>query len=144
MYSDPEMTPPALIHNIEHNKVLHENVILLSIQWPEIPYVPHEERVNVRKLEKGFYQVILNYGFMEYPNVPRVLTQLCDMNGIDINMNNVSYFLGRERVLPSDRPGMARWREVLFAFMSRNARNATDFFRLPPDRVVEVGAEVEI
>ena len=143
MYSDPNVTPPALLHNLKHNKVLHEQVVLLSVETAEIPRVPREERMEVHKLENGFYRVILRYGFMEDPNVPRELAR-ARRHGLTFKPAEVTYFLGRERVLASQKPGMAIWRENLFAFMSRNARNATDFFRLPPDRVVELGAQVEL
>jgi len=143
MYSDPEATPPALLHNLKHNKVLHERVILLSVMTEEIPHVARADRINVHKLENGFSRVILHYGFMETPNVPRDLP-LARHAGLPIKMKEVSYFLGRERLFASKQPGMAIWRERLFAFMSRNARPATDFFRLPPDRVVELGAQIEL
>lgn len=143
MYSDPEATPPALLHNLKHNKVLHEKVILLSVMTEEIPHVSRADRIEVHKLENGFSRVILHYGFMETPNVPRDLP-LARHKGLSIKMKEVSYFLGRERLFASKRPGMALWREQLFAIMSRNARPATDFFRLPPDRVVELGAQIEL
>jgi KUP system potassium uptake protein len=143
MYSDPEATPPALIHNLKHNKVLHEKVILLSVITEEIPHVPRDERVELHKLENGFSRVILHYGFMETPNVPRDLA-LARHVGLTLKMKEVSYFLGRERLFASKQPGMAIWRERLFAVMSRNARPATDFFRLPPDRVVELGTQIEL
>ncbi|MEZ4869964.1 MAG: potassium transporter Kup [Caldilineaceae bacterium] len=143
MYSDPSGTPPALLHNLKHNKVLHEQVILLSVEVQEIPRVPRQERMEVHKLENGFYRIILHYGFMEDPNVPRDLAR-ARRHGIDMKPSEVSYFLGRERLLTAKHPDMPVWRENLFAVMSRNARNATDFFRLPPDRVVELGAQVEL
>lgn len=143
MYSDPSGTPPALLHNLKHNKVLHEQVILLSVEMEEIPRVARKERIEVQHLENGFYRVVLHYGFLEDPNVPRDLGRV-RRHGIDLHSAEVSYFLGRERLLASKTPGMAIWRENLFALMSRNARNATDFFRLPPDRVVELGAQVEL
>ncbi len=143
MYSDPQATPPALLQNLKHNCVLHEEVVLLSVLVEEIPHIPQGRRIEVQHLQDGFYQVLLHYGFVENPNVPRDLA-LAREHGLEIDPEAVTYFLGREQVLPSNRPGMARWRERLFALMSRNARNATDFFRLPPDRVVELGAQVEI
>lgn len=143
MYSDPEGTPPALLHNLEHNKVLHEAVVLLSVQTEDIPHVPARRRVQFKKLENGFYRVILCYGFMQTPNVPRDLA-LLPKTALAFNPQKASYFLGRERLLASKRPGMALWRERLFAIMSRNSRPATDFYRLPLDRVVELGAQVEL
>jgi KUP system potassium uptake protein len=143
MYSNPECTPPALLQNLEHNKVLHDQVILLSVKTNEVPYVPTSERAVVDKLENGFYRVVLCYGFMEDPDVPRDLA-LAKQAGLPVDLERASYFLGRERLLPTMRPGMALWREHLFALMSRNARDAADFFRLPPDQVVEIGVRMEL
>jgi KUP system potassium uptake protein len=131
------------LQNLRHNHALHKEIILLSVMVEEIPHIPQGRRIEVQHLQDGFYQVLLHYGFMEDPNVPRDLV-LAQEHGLAVDPEDVTYFLGRERVLPSNRPGMARWREHLFALMSRNARNATDFFRLPPDKVVEMGAQVEI
>jgi KUP system potassium uptake protein len=143
MSGDPYAIPPALSHNLAHNRVLHEKVIFLSVIVKDKPRVPLVDRVEVEPIQQGFYRVILNYGFMDHFNVPRDLL-LTRLKGLEINPKEVSYFLGRERVLASDKPGMALWREQLFIVMTRNSRNATDFFRLPPDRVVELGAQVEI
>lgn len=143
MYSDPTSTPPALVHNLKHNKVLHERVVLLSVETMEIPRVSNKERIEVTKLENGFFRVVLHYGFMEDPNVPRDLMR-ARKQGLELKASEVTYFLGRERLIASKKPGMAIWRENLFATMTRNARAATDFFRLPPDRVVELGSQVEI
>lgn len=143
MYSDPAATPPALLHNLKHNKVLHERVLLLSVESLDTPHVPESERIDVQALGHGLYRIVLRYGFMEDPDVPRDLT-LTAKFGLEVNPRQVSYFLGRERVIASKRPGMAIWREKLFGVMNRNARNATDFFRLPPNQVVEVGAQVEM
>jgi KUP system potassium uptake protein len=143
MSGDPNTIPPALSHNIEHNRVIHQEVIFLSVVVKDEPRVPLTERVEVHPLAHDFYRVILNYGFMDQFHVPRDLA-LARAQGLEIDMNEVSYFLGRERILASNKPGMALWREQLFILMSRNSRNATDFFRLPPERVVELGAQVEI
>lgn len=143
MYSNPRGTPPALLHNFSHNKVLHKQVIFLSIQTEEIPRVRLADRIQVQTLGNSFYRVTLHYGFRQSPNVPRDLL-LVSQHGIDLDPTQASYFLGRERLLASAAPGMAIWREKLFALMSRNARNATDFYRLPPDRVVELGAQIEL
>jgi KUP system potassium uptake protein len=143
MYGNPRGTPPALLHNLLHNKVLHEKVVLLSVTTEEVLYVDRKQRVEVHKGVNGFYRVRLHYGFMENPNVPRDLA-LTQQHGLTLNPAEVSYFLGRERLIPSDHPGMALWREHLFGAMSSNARNATDFFQLPTDRVVELGSQVEL
>lgn len=143
MYSDPAGTPPALILNLRHNKVLHEKVILLSVRTEMRPRMRPEQRIEVHDLDKGFYRIILHYGFMEDPNVQRDLALAKD-HGLDLNLQDVSYFLGRERLFATKRPGMAIWREKLFILMSRNALSATDFFNLPPNRVVELGTQIEL
>jgi KUP system potassium uptake protein len=143
MSSEPERIPPALLHNLEHNKVLHETVIFLSVIVEDIPRVPAPERIEVRNLGERFYRINLYYGFMDQINLPRALT-LARLEGLPIDADDVSYFLGRVHVLSTKRQGMSLWRENLFALLSSNSRPATDFFRLPPDRVVELGAQVEL
>ena len=143
MYSNPQATPPALLNNLAHNRVIHERVILLSVRTEEVPFIKPEKRVEVHEMPDHFSQVILHYGFLQSPNVPEGLELACEQ-GLDCDLDGVTYFLGRERLLATERPGMAIWREKLFALMSRNSRNATDFFALPPDRVVELGTQVEL
>lgn len=143
MYSNPDATPPALLRNLKYNKVLHETIIHLSVRIDEIPQVAQADRMECHALEHGFYQVTLHYGFMEDPNVPRDLA-LTQYNGSAIDPQQAIYFLGREQLLPNARSGMPVWRDVLFGLLSRNATNATDFFRLPFHRVVELGARVEL
>ena len=134
--------PVVLLHHLKHNKVLHEEVILLSVQSAEVPDVDDAERVRVEPLGQGFFRVLATYGFMESPNVPEVLARARAF-GIRAVPAETSYILGRERLLPSGTSKMARWRKKLFVFMSRNARSATEFFALPPNRVVELGAQIE-
>jgi KUP system potassium uptake protein len=136
-------TPPALEHNLEHNKVLHERVVLLTVKTRQVPHVGPEERVKVQALGHEFYRVIINYGFMEDPDVPEVLAGMGPPGPV-IDPAEATYFLGRETVIASKHPGMVLWREKLFALMSRNASTATAYFCLPPDRVVEMGSQVEI
>jgi KUP system potassium uptake protein len=143
MFGAPEGTPPALVRNFRHNKVLHERIILLAVLTEEVPNVPVEERMEIQALGAGFYRMSLRYGFMQDPDIPYAL-QLASQYGLDIDLEEATYFLGREHLLATDRPGMAIWRERLFAAMSRNARGATSFFRLPPDRVFEIGMQVEL
>lgn len=143
LYSDPDGTPPALLNNLQHNKALHEDVVLLSVMWDEDPRVPLEKRVRLQTIEHEFHRIWLCYGFMESPHIVRDLA-LIDVPGLDLSPDRVSFFLGREWLLASDHPGMALWREKLFALMTQNSLNATDFFRLPPGRVVELGTQVEI
>jgi KUP system potassium uptake protein len=143
MTGNPEGTPPALLHNLKHNKVLHEQVVLLTIASEDVPHVPPEERVEVEPLQQGFVRVVASYGFLENPNIPDILKR-CREKGLQFQLMGTSFFLGRETLIPSKKPGMAMWREALFAWMSRNARSATAFFRIPPNRVVELGTQVEL
>jgi KUP system potassium uptake protein len=143
MVRTPDITPPSLVHNLAHNKVLHEKVVFLSVLTEEVPYVPQADRVQVKALGKGFYSVVARYGFMQDPNIPFVLQQ-CKAHGLDIVVSGTTFFLGRETLLATERPGMARWRERLFGLMSRNAARATAFFRIPPEQVFEVGVQVEL
>ncbi len=143
MTSTPEGVPPALLHNLKHNKVLHDRVILLTVRVMEYPYFPSEDRFLQEDLGQGFYRVILRYGFMEDPDVPACL-KLLHSCGEEFKMMDTSFFLSRQTLLASERPGMALWREKLFAWMLRNAESAMEFFRLPTNRVVELGSQIEI
>jgi KUP system potassium uptake protein len=157
MTSSNDGVPVVLLHHLKHNKVLHEQVILMSVVTQEVPEINASERVSVEKLEHGFFRVTARYGFMEQPNVPEIL-QWAREAGIKAKTNDTTFYLGRERIIISDgerKPGtrrapddvvlprMARWRKKLFVLMSRNARSATEFFGIPPNRVVELGAQVE-
>ncbi|HVB39221.1 MAG TPA: potassium transporter Kup [Vicinamibacterales bacterium] len=143
MTGSPDGVPMALQHNLRHNKVLHERVLLLTVLTEDIPRVPRDERVEVQPLEAGFYRVTAHYGFMQDPNAVEVLTR-AKAKGLDVDMSDITFFLGRETLLPSAKPEMARWRYRLFAFMSRNARHATNFFRIPTERVVELGMQIDL
>ncbi len=143
LYGTTDGTPPALVHNLAHNKVLHERIVFLTMVTEDVPHVLPAERVTVKPLGKGFYQVIARYGFMDDPDIEDVLAA-CQVKSLDIPIAGTTFFLGRETLVASDRPGMAQWRESLFAFMSRNALRATAFFKIPADQVFEVGAQVEL
>jgi KUP system potassium uptake protein len=143
MTSSASGVPHALLHNLKHNKVLHERVILLTVRIEDVPYVMPEKRLEVRDYGSGFYRVIARYGFMEEIDVPASLAQLKGI-GDQCKMMDTSFFLARQTLLASARPGMAIWRERLFAWMLRNAVSAMDFFKLPTNRVVELGSQVEI
>jgi KUP system potassium uptake protein len=143
MTAQPRGTPPALAHNLRYNKVLHEHVITLMVTTQPVPHVAEEEHISVRRLGYGMFEVIVRYGFMEDPNVPMALA-LAQQRGLELDQNDVTYFLGRETLIVTRTPGMAIWRERLFVLMTRNAVRATAFFRLPPERVVELGVQVEI
>ena len=143
MYGSRDGTPPALLHSLKHYKVLHEKTVFLSIETQEVPHVDEAERVEVTELGHGFYRIVASYGFMEEPNVPEALAGV-RVDGLDLDPGRTTFFLGRETLIPSKKPGMAPWREHLFAVMSRNARPATSFFGLRPNRVVELGAQIEL
>ncbi|HEX8358787.1 MAG TPA: potassium transporter Kup [Longimicrobium sp.] len=143
MYGTSGATPPALLHNLIHNKVLHQRVVLLTVTTLEVPTVEEEERHEVQELGAGFWRVEIRYGFTEDPHIPEALAQLAHP-GLQFKPMETSYFLGRETLIPSKNPGMALWREHFFWIMSRNARTATSFFSLPPNRVVELGAQIEL
>jgi KUP system potassium uptake protein len=138
-----EGTPHALLHNLKHNKVLHQRNVLLTVCTEEVPYVPNKDRIELTDFGDGFYRVLLRYGFMQDTDIPKALA-LCERHGLSFEMMETSFFLNRETLIPSKKPGMAPWREHLFAWMTRNATSAMVFFRLPPNRVVELGTQVEI
>ena len=143
MTTSPEGVPHALLHNLKHNKVLHERIVLLTVQILDQPYVSEAERVRMEELGAGFYRIILCYGFMQDTDIPAALEKVTDC-GPPFRMIETSFFLARQTLLPSEHPGMATWREKLFSWMLRNAESAMQFFRLPPNRVVELGSQVEI
>jgi KUP system potassium uptake protein len=135
--------PNALLHNLKHNKVLHERVVFLTVTAEDEPAVAAHERASVTELSPGIHRVNLRYGFMESPNVPRALEE-CRAAGLVLEPMQTSYFLGRETLVQAAMPKMSRWRHWLFMAMARNAQSATEFFRIPPDRVVELGVRVAI
>jgi KUP system potassium uptake protein len=142
MTSESEKTPVVLLHHLKHNKVLHEQVILLSIIGREVPEVPAAERLTIEKLDLGFWRVKAYYGFMESPNVEE-LRHRCGDAGIKTRRMDTTYYLGREQLIAKGSAGMWRWRKKLFSIMSKNSRSATEFFGIPPNRVVELGAQIE-
>jgi KUP system potassium uptake protein len=143
MTAQPTGTPPALAHNLRYNKVLHDEVVILTVSTAQRPHVAPDDRVSVEALGNSLYNVRVQYGFMEDPDVPAALLQARSL-GLPLSEDDVTYFLGRETILVTRRQGMAIWREKLFVLMSRNAVRATAFFRLPPERVVELGVQVEM
>ncbi len=142
MTSDTSGAPVVLLHHLKHNKVLHDQVILLSVLTAGMPEVSAPERVTITALGDGFYRVVARYGFMQTPNVREVMG-LCEPAGIKLRPGDTSYFLGREQLIPTGVARMPLWRKKVFVIMSRNARAATEFFGLPPNRVVELGAQIE-
>jgi KUP system potassium uptake protein len=143
MTSTPDGVPHALLHNLKHNKVLHQRVVLLTVKIADQPYVPDSQRVTLDDLGEGFHRMKIFYGFMQEADVPAALAQ-CGECGGKFDMMDTSFFLSRQTLLASDHPGMHIWREKLFAWMLRNAESAMEFFRLPTNRVVELGSQVEI
>ena len=143
MTSTPDGAPVVLLHHLKHNKVLHETVVLLSVQTRGIPEVAAEQRLTMEPMGQGFFRIVVNYGFMQSPNIPEVLALAAARSGIVVPPMETSYYLGRERLVLTGQAKMPRWRKALFALMSRNARSATEFFQIPPNRVVELGAQIE-
>lgn len=141
--ASPDGVPHALLHNLVHNKVLHEKVVLLTVQTMDIPWVPNEERLEIHPLGNEFYRVVIHYGFKDDPDIPDALSQ-CKIEGMEFNMLETSFFLSRETLIPTKMPGMALWREKLFVHMARNGSSATAFFKIPTNRVIELGSQVEL
>jgi KUP system potassium uptake protein len=135
--------PHALLHNLKHNKVLHERVLLLTVRIEDVPYVDEDKTFHLEELGQGFFRLIIRYGFMQETNVPAALARV-ESCGPQFQMMSTSFFLARQTLIASNKPGMAIWREKLFAWMLRNAESAMEFFNLPPNRVVELGSQVEI
>ena len=143
MASSAETVPSALLHNIKHNQVLHERVVILTVQIEEVPHHPAEKRSEVIRYGEGFSRVVLRYGFMDEVDVPRDLGNT-PLAGGPFNMMTTSFYLGRQKLIATKRPGMAQWRERLFAWMNKNSESAMEFFKLPTNRVVELGSQLEI
>jgi KUP system potassium uptake protein len=142
MTGNPDYVPTSLLHNLKHNKVLHENVLFVTVQTADVPEVSQHRRSEVAELAPGIYRVGLRYGFMESPNIPRALEDLTDQ--VKMRVSQASYFLGREVLVPGMAPKMSWWRRALFLVLARNAVPATEFFRIPSDRVVELGVRITI
>jgi KUP system potassium uptake protein len=141
--ADPGLTPSALMHNLKHNKVLHQFNLFVSVRNHEVPWVAHEQRVALEPLGHDCWQVSLSFGFKDDPDVPEAL-RLLEGQGVPLDEMETSYFLSRDIVIPTLGAGMSGWREKLFASMHRNATAAADFLNLPTNRVVELGSKVEI
>ncbi|RME70077.1 MAG: hypothetical protein D6776_12175 [Planctomycetota bacterium] len=140
---NPNGTPPALAHNLRHNHVLHERVLLVTVRFVNVPFVAESDRLHLTELRPTIHRVEMHFGFREEPDVPRLLERLRSAHPeLGIDVEQASYFLGREHLIPSADRGMPRWRDALFAFLSRNASEATAYFHIPPDRVVELGVRL--
>jgi KUP system potassium uptake protein len=143
MAGNPQGTPLALLHNLKHNKILHQRTVLLNLTAQEVAHVDPAARVRVEPLREGFWRVRAEYGFMDEPDVPGLLAS-CSEHGLEFKLHETTFFLSSETILPSRQPSMPLWREWLFALLARNAQRATAFFRLPANRVVELGMQVEM
>jgi KUP system potassium uptake protein len=143
MSSGTDGMPNVLLHHVKHNKVLHKQVVLLSVITENIPFTIGNQSLTVRDIGQGFYRVIAHVGFMQQPNVPKIL-QRCEKHHLSISTSDTTYYLGRQTLLTTGKSGMAKWRKLLFSFLSRNARTPAAFFRLPPNRVVELGLQIEL
>lgn len=139
-----ETVPNALLHNVKHNNVLHETVVFLTIRFLDIPYVPCNERITVSRLSETFYQIVAQYGFKEEPSVPEVLTRSSECSDLNFDMMTTSFFLARETIVPAQSKAMSVFRRRVFIFMMRNATRSTTYFKLPPNRVVEMGTQIEL
>jgi len=145
MTAAPDSVPHALLHNLKHNKVLHDKTVFLTIVTHDVPFVPREDRVQFERLLNGFYKIEAWYGFKEQPDIDEILNSCRVRYGLAFDVMDTSFFLSRDTVVPtSDTPGMALWRDHVFAWMSRNSTRATDFFNIPANRVVELGTHIEI
>ncbi len=143
MTPNPAGVPHAMLHNLKHNKVLHEQVVLAKVKIEDIPHVPEHERITVEHLDHGFHRVEISYGFKDEPDLPREL-DACKQFGLELDMMDTSFFIGKETLIPKLHSEMAYWREKLFITMFRNADSVTNYFKLPPNRVVELGAQVTL
>jgi len=142
--ADKGVVPHALLHNLKHNKVLHERNVFLTVETLTVPYAPKKKRLKIEPIGDDFYRVVISYGFAETPDVPQALMSSCDQGGVYFDPMETTYFASRETVVASRQGGMPIWRDKLFAAMHRNAAPATGFFRIPGNRLVELGAQVEI
>lgn len=143
MSSSPTGTPPPLIKNITHNRLLHKQVVILTIKFQKVPHIRLEERIQIEQPTEGFYRVIANYGFMDITNIQQII-ELLDKQGIKIKMEKTTFFLGRETLIPKKKNLFGMVRDKIFILMSNNSQRATDFFNIPPTRVYEVGTQVEL
>jgi KUP system potassium uptake protein len=143
MTSTAGRTPVALLHSLKHYQAIHQRVIFMTLTTEDEPWVPPSRRVEVEKLGENFWRITGRSGFMQTPNVPRLLRQ-CSNHDLEVDPDKATFFLGREIIIPSAKPGMARWREHLFSFASKLAQQPATYFQIPVGRVIELGQQVEI
>ena len=140
----PDSVPHALLHNLNHNKVLHERVVFLTVEVRDVPWISFADRVTCEAMGHGCWRIRVRYGFMNRPDVTRAL-ELCGALGLEFDLMETSFFLSRQKIVPvHGGPGMAFWRDRVFAAMARNAGNVTDYFNIPTNRVIELGSRVQI
>ena len=144
MTSTPKIVPHALLHNLKHNKVLHEKNFLITVVTQDVPYVADEFRLNIELLEDRLVRITMYYGFKDEPNIPKALEQAFEQLDLEFNMMKLSFFISRDRVISNLDEGMAPWREKLFISMQRNTSPVSDFYQIPTNRVVELGSQIEI
>ena len=141
--SNKDLVPHAMLHNLKHNKILHERVIMLNVKFHDVPYIPDSERLDIETFTPWLYRMTINYGFKDQTDIPSAL-ELCAQKGITLDVMDTSFFLSRETLIATDRPGMSRWRENIFISMSRNAGRPAIYFNIPTNRVIELGAQIEL
>ena len=141
---NPNIVPHAMLHNIKHNKVLHERNVMVTVYTQDIPYVANQDRIKLEKLDEHFYRIFMYYGFKDQPNIPQALKQAYEEWGYDFDMMQISFFISRDRLIHTVGDGMSPWREKLFISMQRNTSPVSDFYQIPPNRVVELGSQIEI
>jgi KUP system potassium uptake protein len=140
---NPDRIPQAVVQNLKHNKILHSDIAILNFKTEDIPRVPNFEKIHAEKLLSGFYRIIAHHGFMETPKIDAIL-DLAREKGVEIKLENASFFLGREKLIIGERPKMGRWRSNLFLFLSKNSMDASSFFGIPSNQVMEVGVQFEL
>jgi KUP system potassium uptake protein len=140
---NPERVPRAIVQNVYHNKILHSDIAILHLETEDVPRVPNFEKIEAEKISGGFYRIIAHHGFMETPKIENIFS-LAREKGVEFKLDNPSFFLGREKLIIGDKPKMSRWRSNLFLFLSKNAMDASSFFDIPSDQVIEVGVQFEL
>ena len=143
MTSTPDEMPAAMLHNLKHNKILHEKNIVLHVNFQDVPLITRARRVQVEDMGNGFYKMVVNYGFMNAPDIPKALTIAAKDHKIDVEMMDTSFFVSREVLVPTQCQRISVWRQRLFSLMARNAQSATAYFQIPTNRVLELGAQVK-
>jgi KUP system potassium uptake protein len=143
MVADPQTAPQALMHNLKHNQMLHRTNLVVTVSFEDIPWVCEEERLSFREVDNGFWQLSVRYGFMDVPDIPKALAS-CQLPGVTIDTFTTSYFISRDKVVPSSGGKMMRWRESVFRLLSRNAGSVVEYFNIPDNSVIELGSRIHV